>query len=405
MADANRLKKQVERYQTQLDALLDLTRSINSNTPGQEIFENYQAMLRGRFEVSKLALFRNIDGWKCVHSWGYDGVIAPLEDPEKDLLGQRHAMLVDGQAQDFDMAVPVENEGEVVAYIVLGDRDEQQGMSPVVRHMGFITTLTNVVVVAMRNRELAAEQLNQVALQRELELAGEMQSMLVPSQVKADTFREIGVHYRPHHHVGGDYYDVIEIDQGEVAMAMADVSGKGMPAAFLMSNFQAHLHALLTHRSDDLEALVVELNERVFRSAGGERFITLFIAIHNPSKGSIRYVNCGHNPPLFAPSQGEACFLAPGCPGLGMLEVLESVHVDTLDLNAGDTLCLFTDGLVEQENDRQQEFSEERLQQLVEQQRGLSPDALNGAIIEAWEAHRGDQPPADDTALLTCRFR
>jgi sigma-B regulation protein RsbU (phosphoserine phosphatase) len=405
MADADRLKKQIERYQFQLDALLDLTRSINGNTPNAELLADYEAILCGRFDVEKLALFRNKGAWTSVHAWGYDGEIAPLQDPEDQLLGHQHALLVGGEAQDFDMAVPVENEGEVVAYIVLGDHENHRGMSPIVKHMGFITTLTNVLVVAMRNRELAAERLNQVALERELELAGEMQALLVPSEVSTDAHREIGVHYQPHHHVGGDYYDVIALGNGRVALAMADVSGKGMPAAFLMSNFQAHLHALLSHSADDLEALVVELNERVFRSARGERFITLFIAIHDPAAGSVQYVNCGHNPPLFVPKKGEACFLAPGCPGMGMLEVLENVHIDDFEVKAGDALCMFTDGLVEQENTDRQEFSEERLQQLVEKRRDLAPDALNQAIVEAWEAHKGEEPPADDTALLTCRFR
>ena len=405
MADTDRLKKQVERYQFQLDALLELTRSINGNTPNSQLLSDYETMLCGRFEVDKLALFRSTDQWTCVHAWGYDGEIAPLQNPEEQLLGQQHALLVGGEAQNFDMAVPVENEGEVVAYIVVGDRDDQRGMSPIVKHMGFITTLTNVLVVAMRNRELMAERLNQVALERELQLAGEMQAMLVPSEVSTDAYREIGVHYQPHHHVGGDYYDVIALDNGRVALAMADVSGKGMPAAFLMSNFQAHLHALLSHCSDDLEALVVELNERVFRSARGEKFITLFIAIHDPANNDVQYVNCGHNPPLFIPLHDEACFLAPGCPGMGMLEVLEDVHTDHLKVQSGDALCMFTDGLVEQENAACQEFSEERLQQLVEKKRELAPEELNAAIVQAWEDHRGDEPPADDTALLTCRFR
>ena len=189
-----------------------------------------------------------------------------------------------------------------------------------------------------------------------------------------------------------------------MALAMADVSGKGMPAAFLMSNFQAHLRAHLERPSFDMEQLVHTLNQRVFHSAGGERFITFFFAVHDARQGTLDYVNCGHNPPLFVPQSGPGVFLAEGCPGLGMLDEVPSVGVGSLAAPAGSTLVCFTDGLVEQENEAGEAYGEHRLQQLVETERSSLPEVLNTAIIVDWEVHRGTADPADDTALLSTRF-
>jgi len=268
----------------------------------------------------------------------------------------------------------------------------------------FITTLTNVLVVALRNRELTAERIRTAGLERELALAGEMQSMLLPSNLPNDGHRAFSARYRPHDHVGGNYYDAVLLPDGRMAIAMADVSGKGMPAAFLMSNFQAHLHAQLDRSNTAIDDLVKSLNERVFGSAGGERFITLFLAIHDPVKRIIDYVNCGHNPPLFVPAKGPGTFLGEGCPGLGMLDSLPEVGVGQLSVEAGSKLVCFTDGLVEQENTDGEAYGEHRLQQLVESERGSGCEVLNTSIIVDWEQHRGVADPADDTALLTVHF-
>lgn len=386
--------------------MLELTQAINRNVPDGALFDLFQRSLES-MGVGKMALFGRIgDGavWDCLLDWGYPAKLPGLEDAEAILSGKAHA-IVDGDTEvEFDLAIPVEHDGEVIAYVVMGDREEGRGMSPSIRHVRFITTLTNVLVVALRNRQLTADRIRTAGLERELALAGEMQSMLLPRILPNDGHRTFSARYRPHHHVGGDYYDAVPLPDGRMAIAMADVSGKGMPAAFLMSNFQAHLHAQLERVPKDIETVVRSLNERVFSSARGERFITLFLAIHDPRTGLIHYVNCGHNPPLFVPARGAGTFLGEGCPGLGMLDLLPEVGAGELDVEPGSTLVCFTDGLVEQENNRGEAYGEHRLQQLVEGERNASSEALNTAIIVDWERHRGEADPADDTALLTVHF-
>lgn len=406
MAADLRTQKRLERLRQQADALLELTQAINRNVDDGPLFALFQRSLE-TMGVGKLALFcrrEREDVWGCMVEWGYPSRLPELDDAHAVLSGKAHAIVHGGTEVEFDLAIPVEHDGEVIAYVVMGDREEGRGMSPSIRHVRFITTLTNVLVVALRNRQFTADRIRTAGLERELALAGEMQSMLLPSVLPHDAHRSFAARYRPHHHVGGDYYDAVPLSDGRMAIAMADVSGKGMPAAFLMSNFQAHLHAQLERGGFDLEDLVRALNDRVFSSAQGERFITLFLALHDPGRRALHYVNCGHNPPLFVPSRGSGTFLAEGCPGLGMLDQLPEVGVGTLQAAAGSTLVCFTDGLVEQENPAGQAYGEHRLQQLVERERASGAEVLNTEIIVDWEQHRGTADPADDTALLTVRF-
>lgn len=402
-----RNRKRLERLRQQADALLALTQAINRNEPNASLFDSFREVLTS-MGVGKLALFSRgraeSGAWACLVAWGYPENLPALSDPGLLLSGKAHAIVSGNAEVEFDLAIPVEHDGVVIAYVVMGDREEGRGMSPSIRHVRFITTLTNVLVVALRNRELTADRIRTAGLERELALAGEMQAMLLPRVLPDDAHRKFAARYRPHHHVGGDYYDAIKLSDGRMAIAMADVSGKGMPAAFLMSNFQAHLHALIEGGGLNLKDLVRSLNDRVFNSARGERFITFFFALQDPATGNMEYVNCGHNPPLFVPASGPGVFLGEGCPGLGMLDVLPEVGVGSLQVEQGGTLVCFTDGLVEQENTGCEPFGEHRLQQLVEAERAAGVEVINTAIIVAWENHRGTADPADDTALLTTRF-
>jgi len=176
-----------------------------------------------------------------------------------------------------------------------------------------------------------------------------------------------------------------------------------MAAALLMSNFQASLRALVKYRDDDLLGMMRELNDKVFSSARGERFITLFLADIDLNAKRIRYVNAGHNPALYL-SRGNAIELREGTIPLGMLPILPKLDSGEVPIHEGDTLLAYTDGLVEQEDMHGIAFETEPLERLLRDMAPAGCKALNSAIIAAFEAHRGDAPPLDDLALLTCRF-
>src|SRR5436190_12134840 len=280
-----RLERIIERLglkEFQLRALLDVTKAINNMVDRDELLRLYEKIVREELGITRLMLYERTDRWERILAFGSDGREAEVDIEQafgtyKDIqvIGSDSA----GSLGAFDVAVPVYHLDKPLAFLLIGDIDEEvQRMSPTVRHLNFIQTLTNLIVVAMENRRMAQQQLQQERDKRELELAAQMQSMLVPKDLPNNDRVEAAAWYQPHRLVGGDYYDLIELDREELVVCVADVSGKGIAAALLMSNFQATLRAVVTH-TNDLQQLVHMLNDRVFANARGERFITLFIGL------------------------------------------------------------------------------------------------------------------------------
>jgi sigma-B regulation protein RsbU (phosphoserine phosphatase) len=176
-----------------------------------------------------------------------------------------------------------------------------------------------------------------------------MQAMLIPQNdsLPNTSAYSVSAFYYPHMDVGGDYYDVIKIDDEEIGFCIADVSGKGISAALLMSNFQATFRALFT-KDIPLKFLIERLNDRVLFNAKGEKFITFFIGRYSTKTKELEYINAGHNPPLIYFEQSQRLdFLRTGCVGLGMLDDIPYVIKGFQQINEPVKLLLYTDGLVE----------------------------------------------------------
>jgi sigma-B regulation protein RsbU (phosphoserine phosphatase) len=259
-------------------------------------------------------------------------------------------------------------------------------------------------MVAIENKRLAKESVRQAAIKKELEVASQMQHMLFPRELPNDNNIEMAAEYIAHQEIGGDYYDFVRINEQEVALCIADVAGKGISAALLMSNFQANLRIML-HRTNSLTELVHELNNKVNEIAQGERFITLFVAKYNLVTRTLTYVNAGHNPPLLFDNGGSSTLLKIGTTGLGMLGELCKVKEGVMNIQPGTLLLCYTDGVIEQENDAGEEFGVARLRQIVaKHMHSGNVKEINRMIIEAVAKHKGTRGYVDDIALLTCRI-
>jgi sigma-B regulation protein RsbU (phosphoserine phosphatase) len=407
-----RLKEKLELRDFKLNALLEVTRAVNAETSEEELMQGYVNALKENLGIDRLVLYAaDLDGkhWKLLVSAGTDGgwpasrPASFFEALDLDNIGLAGAL--GGDEHPSDVVVPVRQNEEAIALVLAGDTsDSDRGVSPVVKHLNFLVTLTNILVVARRNRHMVSRNLKQEALRRELELAGEMQAMLLPSSwdhVELD----VAGYYQPHTEVGGDYYDAFATDHGKTVMCMADVSGKGMSAALLMSNFQAQVRALFQAETGSLEDTLRRLNRRVMDIAQGEKYVTFFVAVLDESAGQLTYVNCGHNPPLFVHPQGQSELLGLGCVGLGMFRDIPSMNVGTVEVSKGALLCCYTDGLVEQENRQEVPFGTDRLLGLLAHHQGQTLDAVHRAIVASLDAFRDDTPPLDDTAMLSCRFK
>ena len=407
MTRLDRLTERLDLKEFQLRALLEITKAINNNVGRNDLLQLYTDIMSNELGITQLALFEHGEQWKCVRSVGASPAAQTVDagsliDRFRDI--QFIGAELEGQLHGFDIAIPVHHLEQPLALLLIGDIDDgEQRMSPSVKHLNFIQTLTNLIVVALENKRLAKQALQQERDRRELELAAEMQSMLVPSTLPNDARLKAAAWYLPHRQVGGDYYDLIRIGEHEVVVCVADVSGKGMAAALLMSNFQATLRALLQYTEEPLDALMHDLNDKVVTAARNERFVTCFLGRMDLRTGLMRYVNAGHNGPLLL-SDGTISELTSGSIALGMLPKLPFLRLGEVTIKPGSTLLCYTDGLVEQEDAQGTSFDTAPIHKVLKQFHTAGPQAINDTLIATFEAHRAGLPYLDDIALLTCCF-
>jgi sigma-B regulation protein RsbU (phosphoserine phosphatase) len=406
MAQISRLAEKVRQRDFKLNALLEITKAINANLPVEGLLSEYERVLRDELSIQKLILYTKVDlQWSCLLEYGIpDGLAQNIAD-ESFFQTNEIALSVGRRRESFDLVIPVHHEDQPIAYLLVGDeKEEELKISPVIKHMRFIETLTNVLVVAIENRKLGQEKLRQERVKKELELAAEMQAILLPQQLPKNNEYEVSAVYKAHQQVGGDYYDFLELNDDEVMFCMADVSGKGVSAAFLMANFQAYLRSIFAYSKGDLSEIVIELNNRVMHSAMGEKYITLFLATYHKPSRRLKYINCGHNPPVLADENGYTQLLKLGSIGLGMFEELPKVAMGELILQRNSLVVCYTDGLVETENEANEEFGLERLEKVILENFGDSVSELTRNIVVDVNHHRGEMPFIDDLAILSCRF-
>jgi sigma-B regulation protein RsbU (phosphoserine phosphatase) len=334
-----------------LDSLLDITLSINANLPTEALLSKYEYILRNNLGIGKILIFKRSDTWECLLNGGFPKLLETI-DVESRLLSITEIAFVtpDLGFEGVDIIVPVYNNNVHLAFVFIGDIEEEgEGMSPVLKHLNFIQTISSIIIVAIENIKLFNESLRQEALKKELELAARMQKMLIPdnSQMPKNTKLIVNGFYYPHYEVGGDYYDCIRLSETKTGFCIADVSGKGISAAILMSNFQASLRALFT-KDIKLETLINKLNSIVVVNASGEKFITFFVARYDHDSGVLEYINAAHNPPvLYNTVTKEISHLNACCVGIGMLDEIPLVEKSVIVIRGYSKIVCYTDGLSE----------------------------------------------------------
>jgi len=344
-----------------LDALLDITLSINANLPVSQLLEKYDSILRNRLGIGKIMIFKLQERWECILNAGFPVSYEKSVDVERDLLSFTETAIVTNNPgfEGVDIIVPVYNNMLPLAYVFIGDIEEEgEGMSPVLKHLNFIQTISSIIIVAIENIRLFKESLKQAAMKKELELASRMQMMLIPHEKQLPSEGRIIVNgfYFPHYEVGGDYYDCLTLSGNRTGFCIADVSGKGISAAILMSNFQASLRALFTGEIE-LSELISKLNRIVVSNAAGEKFITFFVARFDHSTGVLEYVNAAHNPPVFYDTvTGKTTHLGTTCVGIGMLDEIPAVKAGKINVINHSKIVCYTDGLSELKDENEEDI-------------------------------------------------
>ena len=263
--------------------------------------------------------------------------------------------------------------------------------------------LSNQLAVALVNSKLHEEALEKRKLEDEMALARRIQASLLPSSPPClPAGIDISVEARPCRQVGGDYFDFLTTKRGDLGIAIGDVSGKGMPAALLMSSLQASLRAEVENGHPIRETMQL-VNSLLFKSTAPERFVTLFYGELNPLQKSLAYCNAGHNHPLLVHITGTVERLEKGGIILGaFLDV--QYEVGRTQLSKGDLLILYTDGVTEALNQGEEEYGEERLLSSVIRHRDLSPHEIKDRILSEVEEFSNLLPTSDDLTLLVLKI-
>ncbi len=242
---------------------------------------------------------------------------------------------------------------------------------------------------------------DRLTLKRDLEIARDIQRAMLPQEMVTGGGLEAYGFTRPANTVGGDFYDVLQMPDGRLVIALGDVSGKGSPAALLMALTLAILRTLVDEGLGPA-ALAHRLNVQVARHAPGSRFVTMFLAVFDPVTGALHYVNAGQNPPILRRVNGALERLTSGGVALGMFDLSAYTAGDTW-LAPGDVLVLYSDGITEAENKQGVFFDESGLEDVINRHWWEDAATLGKAIVTSVEGHATDTRLADDLTVLAIR--
>lgn len=401
------LENQLKLKDFKLNSLLEITNAINLNQGVDQLMRIYEFILKEQLGFGRFVLFNLQEDWNCLSKVGIKGKLKEI-DIRNDLGRFKEITVIESShsslLSEFDIIVPIFHKDTPLAYLLIaGIQKEGNKITDSLSYMSFVQTLTNIIVVAIENKRMTRQSLIQERIKKELEVASEMQKLLFPSDLPSNRRMDISAKYTPRHEVGGDYYDFIPLGDEEYIICIADVSGKGISAAMLMANFQATIRTLFNYQRFDMEFLMEELNKKVMRSAKGEKFITFFIAHYNAHTRELKYVNAGHNHPILTNGR-KVEMLDQGCIGLGMMDELPFINVGRLTLKPNTTMVLFTDGVVELENELGEFFNIDRLIKMVHSYYPLKMEDMNNLVFSKLDEWKGNLPLVDDTAIFSCRF-
>jgi len=401
------LKAKFEIKELELNALLEITQAINSNLPEESLYKIYNFTLRSNLNIQKLALFVLDDEWSCKVSFGtkkhfHKAHLLPAFKTIQDITHLREFEECDFTV--FDIIIPVTHKGTTLALVFVGglEMDDQRYENE--DGIKFIQALSNIIIVAIENKKLVRKQLEQESFRKELEIASDVQQFLFPDKLPNTDKLKVEASYLPHDMVGGDYYDYIPINKNQFLICVADVSGKGIPAALMMSNFQASLRTLL-RQTPNLTDIIEALNFQVLENTKGEKFITFFAAIYDIRLKTMVYVNAGHNPPILIDRKNGIRLLEDGSTVLGAMHPLPFLNEGFVtDLDDFFLFC-YTDGLTETRSEQGAEFGLESLLNYFKQDLVYTRElkTIHEDIIVALDNFKGKNGYNDDITILSCR--
>ncbi len=417
VAELKQANRDLDAKVQQLNTLFDLSQEFNATVDRERLLHLLSLALMGQLLVNRYLLLmgeRDADGqphdFRIVTARGVGE--EPLEPELVEGLCQLPAMLLLQDEAEADprweglrrrglvLALPIRHQGETCAMLCLGPK--MTGQPYQADDVEFLTALGNLAFVSLHNAFLVEQQIEKERLEEEMRLAREIQEGLQPQTIPPIRGLEIAAIALPSRHVAGDYYDVLRLDDDRLLLAIADVTGKGVPASLLMSNLQACIH-VMAPLDITLEEAVAHANRVICENTGFDKFITFFTGIYDARDRSFQYVNAGHNPPMLVHPDGAVELLEEGGLLLGVLRDASYAR-GTVTLAPGDVLALFTDGVTEAMSPEGEEYGEERLEALLKAHRHRPARAILEAVREDIRRFTGDAATlSDDLTMLVVK--
>jgi len=300
------------------------------------------------------------------------------------------------------LAVPLQTDTRVIGLIYL---DSPHFVHEFTKDdLNLLTVMANIAAIRIEHARLAEVEQAEKMLASELQQAAEIQRRLLPEKAPVLPGVDIAGYNASCHTVGGDYYDFLTYPDGRVGLLVADVAGKGMPAALMVSSLQARVQVLFEEYTD-LASRVTRLNRIIHTSCPNNRFITFFLGVLDPATGEMTYCNAGHNPPLLVRANGSVESLETTGLILGILPRSE-IAQSTCKLERGDLMVLFSDGVTEASRaDADEEFGEERLAATLRECVAEPAQGMIATVIRKLTEFTSGAPPADDITLVVVKYK
>jgi sigma-B regulation protein RsbU (phosphoserine phosphatase) len=320
------------------------------------------------------------------------------------------------------LAVPLRTRSEILGVLLLGARSFDSPALAQGRPLGagfsadekqVLRACADQFALMIENARLTDRVVEQETLRRDIALASDVQRRLLPDVLPRGEFADFAAVSVPARRIGGDYYDFVELRDREIGIALADVSGKGVAAALIMSVVQASLRIISSEGGITPPRLVARMNEFVYRSTPASKYATFFYAQLDEQRRQLRYVNAGHNAPYLLragrPSTADSASaeieqLSVGGTVVGMFPEM-GYEEATVELYPGDVLLAFTDGVPEAHNPESEEFGEERLQVLLRQTAHLPADEISARISAEMKNWIRDAEQYDDLTFIVMKVR
>jgi sigma-B regulation protein RsbU (phosphoserine phosphatase) len=304
-------------------------------------------------------------------------------------------------AHDVAVALPLASRNRLIGFLAVGLKKTRQDFEAA--DIEILRSLSFQVAVAGENLRLLEENIEKQRMENELSMARKVQEGLLPAVMPRTPGLEVFGTSLSCLEVAGDYFDVINLDENRTVLAIGDVSGKGAGAAMLMSNLQASIRTAVKIGAD-LKQMIEQINDLIFDNTEPHQFITFFAGAYDNSTGRFDYVNAGHNPPFLVKKDGSLAVFESGGLILGALPEMK-YEQETIKLDKGDLLFLYTDGLSEAENPDGDMYDESRVEEFVIRNHGMGISEMVELLAAEVGAFMNGMERKDDLTLLIARVK